>query len=492
MSIKLNSGALADQLSQPILDRIWNQAWSKYSANNYLVGTASYIVFTDGTNYYAKNDYTGIVEYSDTDASNVIQYAIDSLVGKWGTIVLAPGIYKLSKTITMYPGIGLRGFYAGWSNITNSFGTILMGNFNDPIIKVVVHPNYTSNLLYTVHPYITELMIASSAPSNSSNNHGIYLSSENGAINDMYIRNVMVYACKGHGLYISGGGKFYITDSYFEVNSLDGIYIDYAWLVHIINNYIFGNRNGIYISPTNNSIQATIMGNTILGNKWHGIFVYPSVSNGHINIIGNNIGRSGSGSGYRNINMYSVANFIIANNVFFDDRSPITTAYHIVVAGLPNGGVIEGNIFRTPAATDYLIISPGAKVYVRNNPGLPANLGKVNVSVPVGVNSTFGDGSYTYPFGNYFHIFNDFNATITIDGSLASGETITVKIMLALSDASYPYITKTFTATGTYELSVSDKMNLLQGGKDILYIIFYAMSNQASTNATVSATVYAL
>jgi hypothetical protein len=308
----------------------------------------------------------------------------------------------------------------------------------------------------------------------------------------MYLRNVMVAWCRGHGIYISGGGKYYITDSYFEGNILDGIYIDNAWLVHIVNNYIYGNRNGIYISPTNNLIQATIMGNTILGNNWHGIFVYPSVSNGHINIIGNNIGRSGNGSGYRNINMYSVANFIIANNVFFDDRSPITTAYHIVVSGLPNGGIIEGNLFRTPASTDYLIISTGAKVYVRNNPGLPANLGKTSVSVPVGTNSTYGSGASAYPFGNYSHIFNDFNATINIGGSLASGETITVKITLALSDGSYPYITKTYTATGTYELSISDKMNLLQGGKDILYIIFYAMSNQASTNATVSATVYAL
>jgi len=78
VSIKLNSGALADQLSQPILDRIWNQAWSKYSANNYLVDTASYIVFTDGTNYYAKNGSTGIIEYSDVDASKVIQYAVDN------------------------------------------------------------------------------------------------------------------------------------------------------------------------------------------------------------------------------------------------------------------------------------------------------------------------------------------------------------------------------------------------------------------------------
>jgi len=452
---------------------------------------ASFIVFTDGSKYYVKNGFTGLIEYSDTDASNVIQYAIDSLVGKWGTVVLAPGIYRLSKTITLYPGIGLRGFYAGWSNGTDGFGTILTGNFNAPIIKVVKHSSYKDNFLYTVFPYITELMITSTAPSGSTNNHGIYISSENGVIHDMYLRNVMVAWCKGHGIYISGGGKYYIIDSYSEGNALDGIYINNAWLVHIINNYIYGNRNGIYISPTNGFAQVMIIGNTINGNNWHGIFVYPSLTNGHVIIVGNTINRSGSGSGFRNIYLVKVANFIIANNVLSDDRSPVVTEYHIVIQDASSGGVIEGNIFRTPAATDYLRIDVGAKVYVLNNLGLPANIGKVSVSVPVGTNNLYGSGAIAYPFGNYFHLFNDFDAVITIGGSLASGETITVKITLYFSDGSSSYIIKTYTATGTYELGIADKVSLLQNGKDIQYIMFNAMSNQASTNATVTATVYA-
>jgi hypothetical protein len=208
-------------------------------------------------------------------------------------------------------------------------------------------------------------------------------------------------------------------------------------------------------------------------------------------IVGNTINRSGSGSGFRNIYLVKVANFIIANNVLSDDRSPVVTEYHIVIQDASSGGVIEGNIFRTPAATDYLRIDVGAKVYVRNNLGLPANIGKVSVSVPVGTNNLYGSGAIAYPFGNYFHLFNDFDAVITIGGSLASGETITVKITLYFSDGSSSYIIKTYTATGTYELGIADKVSLLQNGKDIQYIMFNAMSNQASTNATVTATVYA-
>ena len=469
----------------------FNRIYSKLTEKISFAELASYIIFTDGQKYYAKNGSSGMIEYSDADASNVIQYAIDSLVGKWGTVVLAPGIYRLSKTITMYPGIALRGFYAGWFTGSEGFGTILVGNFNAPIIKVVNHPSYKDVMLYTVFPYISELMVTSTAPSGSTNNHGIYISSENGVIHDMYLRNVMVAWCKGHGIYISGGGKYYITDSYSEGNELDGIYIDSAWLVHIINNYIYGNRNGIYITPSNSSIQIMIIGNMINGNKGHGIIAYPSVTDGHVVIIGNTINRSGSASGYRNIYLVKVVNFIIANNVLSDDRSPVVTAYHIYIQDPSSRGVIEGNIFRTPAATDYMNVDFGAKVLIHNNIDDPMPVSLKTVSVPVGVNNTYGDAVYSIPFSPYNRLFKNFDIVINIGGTLASGETITVEISTYSSDGVYRTVTKTFTATGSYPLSVVDKLSLVGNKTMLMWFRFRAMSNQASTNATVSATVYA-
>ena len=455
------------------------------------VDEASYIVFMDGDKYHAKNGLTGLIEYSDADASNVIQYAIDSLVGKWGTVVLAPGIYRLSKTITLYSGIALRGLYAGWSDGTKGFGTILTGNFNAPIIKVVNHPSYKDIMLYTVFPYISELMVTSTAPSGSTNNHGIYISSENGVINDMYLRNVMVAWCKGHGIYISGGGKYYIIDSYSEGNALDGIYIDLAWLVHIVNNFIATSRNGIYISPKNNFVQANIVGNTVLGNREHGIFVYPSLPDGHVIIVGNSIGRNGSASGYRNLYLVAVKNFVVEGNVFFDDRSPPVTSYHIYVQDNSSMGVIANNIFRTPVATDYIYIDIGANVFAQNNVNDPVPVSLKTVSVPVGVNNTYGDFVYHLPFSPNNHLFRSFDIVINIGGTLASGETITVEISTYSSDSVYRTVTKTFTATGSYLLSVADKHSLVSDKTMLMYFRLRAMSNQASTNATVSATVYA-
>jgi hypothetical protein len=76
--------------------------------------TATYIVFTDGSRYYAKNGDTGIVEYSDTDATKVIQYAIDKANALGGGIVhLRPGRYKLSTSIVMRSGVVLQG--EGWN-----------------------------------------------------------------------------------------------------------------------------------------------------------------------------------------------------------------------------------------------------------------------------------------------------------------------------------------------------------------------------------------
>ena len=121
MSIKLNSGALADGLSQPILERIWNQAWSKYSANNFLVETASYIVFTDGTNYYVKNGRTGKIDYYDTDPLNVLNYVVSNANAK--DVIVVNGTFNLNGKVWTINKTDLTIFGYG-ATITNG-GVVL-------------------------------------------------------------------------------------------------------------------------------------------------------------------------------------------------------------------------------------------------------------------------------------------------------------------------------------------------------------------------------
>ena len=61
----------------------------------------SYMIYTDGSRYYAKNGGTGVIEYSDTDATNVIQYVVDKVSNGGGRIFIKKGTYPVSKTVTI-------------------------------------------------------------------------------------------------------------------------------------------------------------------------------------------------------------------------------------------------------------------------------------------------------------------------------------------------------------------------------------------------------
>jgi len=72
----------------------------------------SYIIYTDGTRYYTKNGSTGVIELVDTDASNVIQYAINKATPGQTVFIRTPSpwtTYKLSKPIVPRNGIAIIG-----------------------------------------------------------------------------------------------------------------------------------------------------------------------------------------------------------------------------------------------------------------------------------------------------------------------------------------------------------------------------------------------
>jgi len=61
--------------------------------------TASYIIFKKGNKTYAKNGVYGHIEYEDTDASTVIQSAINAL--STGSIIIKKGIYELANELNL-------------------------------------------------------------------------------------------------------------------------------------------------------------------------------------------------------------------------------------------------------------------------------------------------------------------------------------------------------------------------------------------------------
>ena len=63
------------------------------------VDEASYIVFTDGSKYYAKNGSTGMIEYSSSSGSDTVQYAINN--APEGSTVAVVGTVTLDNTVVV-------------------------------------------------------------------------------------------------------------------------------------------------------------------------------------------------------------------------------------------------------------------------------------------------------------------------------------------------------------------------------------------------------
>jgi hypothetical protein len=87
---------------------------------------ASYVIFTDGTTVYARNGLTGAIEFSDTNASKVIQEAIDT-VGNMGRIFIKKGTYMLSTGLIIPQGAyGIMIDGEGYGTIIGTLNNIPM------------------------------------------------------------------------------------------------------------------------------------------------------------------------------------------------------------------------------------------------------------------------------------------------------------------------------------------------------------------------------
>jgi len=337
------------------------------------VKPASYIIQgidTDGDGVAdiikAINGTTGQVDYSGTDAATVIQYAIDALLGKWGTVLLK-GSFELSRGITLWCGIGLRGMKAGWDDTTHNLGICdtLYGDFNEPIITVKRHPDYST---IGVFPYIAELGIIGGGDATKTNNHGIYISKENGAVDDIFLRKVQIGFVGGDGIHIDNDGKHYITDFYAEGCKGHGIYIK-GFRVTLINGYIYNNNKcGIKID-TGGAGEIIVAFNRIGGSGEYGLDDYPSHKPGSLYVIGNEFCNNGGTSDYSSIRFWDVENALIIGNVFYDSRDPIVTRYHLEVHDSRTKVTVIGNIFKDSAKYGAVANPDGATLYMNKNIG---------------------------------------------------------------------------------------------------------------------------
>jgi len=257
----------------------YSQAPKKPSRAN----EASYIISIDGVTVNAVNGETGRTDYYGTDASSVIQAAIDSLGPGGGIIWIKEGTYVISSTVKVPGNVTLSGVGFATKLVLADFAdqeVIANKHVEDYVDTNVVITNLQidgNGAKQTLEAQVSAVFLSKVSRSRVegcwihnvgplTTNAGIY------AIYGAYltIRGNAIYDNSYAGIFFLGGTNGIISDNTFYLNHravylaghLDGI---------VEGNQIVSGDEGIrmYISASNNLIQ----GNLIKDNSEEGIVI---------------------------------------------------------------------------------------------------------------------------------------------------------------------------------------------------------------------------
>jgi len=137
-------------------------------------------------------------------------------------------------------------------------------------------------------------------------------------------------------------------------------------------------------------------------------------------------------------------------------------------------------------------VSPGTGILAAHmNQKLESIMRRVSASPTVGTGGALGDAVDLAPPSGFGRL-HPFSVKIEVGGTVASGETITVRVTAVYSDGTSSYVDKSYTATGTYYLDIGDLHELYKDGVYITKLRAQAASSETSTSATVTVEVAAL
>lgn len=97
------------------------------------LGQGKYTIFKDGSTYYCRNNWTGAIDSSNSDATVVLQYAIDNAGGHF--ILVKAGTYPLSQQLVFadksFVMVGEGGKCSGM--VPTNGDTVLQANYTDSV-----------------------------------------------------------------------------------------------------------------------------------------------------------------------------------------------------------------------------------------------------------------------------------------------------------------------------------------------------------------------
>lgn len=293
----------------------------------------SYIIRKNGTTIEAVNGSTGKIDYSGTDASAVIQAAIDALTSG-GKIFIRDGTFELTNYLSLRHGVVVEG----------------MGE------STVIKQANGANLNYLIYIYLKSassfgrvqlknfVLDGNKANQTGGNGYGIYTdtySSIDGdfiSFEDLFIRNTYGVGIETKGNYYelknifvdkAGSHGFVIRDYHCRLigtiarrNIGDGYILRGTGLHTLIGvKSISNDGNGIHLYGIDSSyIRSEIIGGAVMSNDQHGI-LFEGVSNNRVIGAWIQSNSYGTPNSYDNIhfksydNQYSKNNIIEGNNI---------------------------------------------------------------------------------------------------------------------------------------------------------------------------------
>jgi hypothetical protein len=479
--------------------------------------TATYIVFTDGRMYYAKNGRTGQIDFNGTDATTVIQSALNALTpGRmWKERVLVKGSYIINnsasplrissytifevdgrltaldkrKTLVHVSGsnIELRGGIYDGNRGTEVTATdepvrvIHVENATDVIIEGVKVVNGYSRGIEVSNGY--HVTLKDIYAENSWRNVMIWSDSYT-TVRNHELRNIhSKYAQGGSGVDLGTVGYVTIDGLYSEEDNPVALAIDSCKSITARN--IISKFRGIALiyAGYNPTEDITIEDATSVGSGAGALLAEVKYIYNINNIV------------LRNIRVLSPGDTAI---IFRRSAGTGTInnvrIYDIYTDGIPSGKlsisadsavqyieVLGGRVDRPMSIATTLWRVVGVIGYDTEN------FKVTGLAVPVGTGGYYGLATtITTPSGR----ITCPRVKVTWGGAFRARETVTVKVEAVYTDGSTAYIEKPATATGSLWLTDDDILALIAQGKDIVKLNIYAKTNLPSTSVIVTVDAY--
>ena len=311
---------------------------------------ASYIVFTDGVNVYAKNGLTGKIEYSNPgDVGDVLNYCISRLPANGGKIFIRAGTYTVNTPVTINrSGVMIEGEQLGYGAQPGA-KLVLGGYFH---MFTVTGQSFFA--------YFRNLYLYGSDQARS-------------AINIVNANDVTVEHCFLHHFdypFIQAAAPLHIlrvVDNWIETGKGWGVWTGGSGsidTVFIHNNYFFDVLNAVALTTVPTEIYGVVISNNIIrATKEHGILVQRGAL---VVVEGNAIYDCGTSAAntYSGIRLENVTGVLVKGNTVINYKTS-SMKYAIEEVGTADYNLIVGNIVKS--ATPPAIVTVGANTVAANN-----------------------------------------------------------------------------------------------------------------------------